>query len=402
MTKAEPSDAELDETYDPFEPAQFDLKKQIKTDEEMQDDVEDETVDHFSDDQQLDGTDMRTVGEDDDEDDEEDDQHHQQQDQQMVTLQNVDQRQSTDQQQQAQQQQQQQHHLTQADERLIIPYHEIHHHHGSGGGGVVAGGSLTGTSVETVSAPSTSTADIIRLIHPSHAQAASVTTSDGQTVYMTAGPATTGQQQQQQQLIISHPVSLTRFSHTNAAAIEAHMAAATAAAATAVDGPSPHQHSSSSSGSSLTISSSSNHVAASTAQSVAAAAAAAAAAASAAAASNSAMQSVGQQHLVQQHHQHHQQQQHQASLMVSPVSNGKPPPLHALVGTSSPVKAGGGVIGSGLPSASPNGLNYFLMDIQMQMEKLSDIAQMEMKVEIQKLLLDKLRNADNYMNILGA
>lgn len=41
-------------------------------------------------------------------------------------------------------------------------------------------------------------------------------------------------------------------------------------------------------------------------------------------------------------------------------------------------------------------LNYFLMDIQIQMDKLNEIAQMELKIEIQKLLLDKLRNSQNY------
>lgn len=41
-------------------------------------------------------------------------------------------------------------------------------------------------------------------------------------------------------------------------------------------------------------------------------------------------------------------------------------------------------------------LNYFLMDIQIQMDKLNEIAQMELKIEIQKLLLDKLRNPQNY------
>lgn len=41
-------------------------------------------------------------------------------------------------------------------------------------------------------------------------------------------------------------------------------------------------------------------------------------------------------------------------------------------------------------------LNYFLMDIQIQMDKLAEIAQMELKIEIQKLLLDKLRNPQNY------
>lgn len=41
-------------------------------------------------------------------------------------------------------------------------------------------------------------------------------------------------------------------------------------------------------------------------------------------------------------------------------------------------------------------LNYFLMDIQIQMDKLNEIAQMELKIEIQKLILEKLRNPQNY------
>lgn len=46
--------------------------------------------------------------------------------------------------------------------------------------------------------------------------------------------------------------------------------------------------------------------------------------------------------------------------------------------------------------ASSNRLDYFLLDVQQQMEKLNDIAQMELKVDMQKLLLDKLRQSDNY------
>lgn len=49
-----------------------------------------------------------------------------------------------------------------------------------------------------------------------------------------------------------------------------------------------------------------------------------------------------------------------------------------------------------LPSFSISpALNYFLMDVAVQMEKLNEIAQMEMKIDIHKLLLDKLRNINN-------
>lgn len=40
-------------------------------------------------------------------------------------------------------------------------------------------------------------------------------------------------------------------------------------------------------------------------------------------------------------------------------------------------------------------VNYFLMDIQLQMEKLNDLAQIELKIEIQKLILEKLRCPNN-------
>lgn len=46
-------------------------------------------------------------------------------------------------------------------------------------------------------------------------------------------------------------------------------------------------------------------------------------------------------------------------------------------------------------AASPQIVNYFLMDVAMQMERLNDIAQMEMKIEIHRLLLEKLRNVNN-------
>lgn len=40
-------------------------------------------------------------------------------------------------------------------------------------------------------------------------------------------------------------------------------------------------------------------------------------------------------------------------------------------------------------------LNYFLLDVAQQMSKLNDIAQMEVKIEIHKLLLAKLKDAKN-------
>lgn len=40
-------------------------------------------------------------------------------------------------------------------------------------------------------------------------------------------------------------------------------------------------------------------------------------------------------------------------------------------------------------------VNYFLMDLAVQMERLTDIAQMELKIEIHRLLLEKLKNANN-------
>lgn len=48
-----------------------------------------------------------------------------------------------------------------------------------------------------------------------------------------------------------------------------------------------------------------------------------------------------------------------------------------------------------VPVTAPTIVNYFLMDVAMQMERLNDIAQMEMKIEIHRLLLDKLRNPNN-------
>lgn len=43
-------------------------------------------------------------------------------------------------------------------------------------------------------------------------------------------------------------------------------------------------------------------------------------------------------------------------------------------------------------------LNYFLMDVQLQMNKMNDFAQMELKIEIQKLILEKLRKPENLKN----
>ncbi|KAJ6634256.1 hypothetical protein Bhyg_17102 [Pseudolycoriella hygida] len=43
-------------------------------------------------------------------------------------------------------------------------------------------------------------------------------------------------------------------------------------------------------------------------------------------------------------------------------------------------------------------LNYFLMDVQLQMNKLNDLAQMELKIDIQKMILEKLRKSENLRN----
>lgn len=43
-------------------------------------------------------------------------------------------------------------------------------------------------------------------------------------------------------------------------------------------------------------------------------------------------------------------------------------------------------------------LNYFLMDVQLQMSKLNELAQMELKIDIQKMILDKLRKPENLKN----
>lgn len=51
--------------------------------------------------------------------------------------------------------------------------------------------------------------------------------------------------------------------------------------------------------------------------------------------------------------------------------------------------------GSSSTSEHSMSVNYFLMDIQLQMEKLNDLAQIELKIEIQKLILEKLRNPNN-------
>lgn len=40
-------------------------------------------------------------------------------------------------------------------------------------------------------------------------------------------------------------------------------------------------------------------------------------------------------------------------------------------------------------------LNYFLLDVSQQMNKLNDIAQMEVKIDIHKLLLEKLKDGKN-------
>lgn len=49
-----------------------------------------------------------------------------------------------------------------------------------------------------------------------------------------------------------------------------------------------------------------------------------------------------------------------------------------------------------VPVASgPTIVNYFLMDLAVQMERLNDIAQIELKIEINRLLLEKLKNVNN-------
>lgn len=46
-------------------------------------------------------------------------------------------------------------------------------------------------------------------------------------------------------------------------------------------------------------------------------------------------------------------------------------------------------------NTAPQIVNYFLMDIAVQMERLNEIAQMELKIEIHRLLLEKLKNPNN-------
>lgn len=46
-------------------------------------------------------------------------------------------------------------------------------------------------------------------------------------------------------------------------------------------------------------------------------------------------------------------------------------------------------------STAPTIVNYFLMDLAVQMDRLNDIAQMELKIEIHRLLLEKLKNVNN-------
>lgn len=75
--------------------------------------------------------------------------------------------------------------------------------------------------------------------------------------------------------------------------------------------------------------------------------------------------------------QYQQQQQH----FHQPLSVGGSAPMSSHQSDS--IVSGGGSV------------NYFLMDVQQQMDKLNDIAQIELKIEIQKLLLDKLRCANN-------
>lgn len=46
-------------------------------------------------------------------------------------------------------------------------------------------------------------------------------------------------------------------------------------------------------------------------------------------------------------------------------------------------------------ATGPTIVNYFLMDLAVQMDRLNDIAQMELKIEIHRLLLEKLKNVNN-------
>lgn len=356
MTKDE--DAEFEETsehYEAFETTEYDPKKQIKIDSmDLNDGGDEETDDHFSDDQQMHAN-----------QDINDDSVHlqQQQQQQHVTLQNAS---VSAAEQQRQSDQHQQQHMTQSDERLIIPYHEIHqqqHHQATVGNGN-----------DSVISPTSSSTEIIRLIHPSHAQATSVTTSDGQTVYMTT--PTSSQQQQQLISIAGHPVSLARFTHPH---IEAHMSVVDSTGV------------SSNHNSIVNNSNASNN-------------------ASAVSAGTVSVLSAPHKVEGQMSPPLHQHQQHQlpTSIISTAVvqgtvsggggGNNSHDNKQAVVSASAQATTTSG--NNNHVSSGRNGLSYFLLDIQMQMEKLNDIAQMELKVEMQKLLLDKLRQADNY-KLLG-
>lgn len=72
-----------------------------------------------------------------------------------------------------------------------------------------------------------------------------------------------------------------------------------------------------------------------------------------------------------------------ASTVTNPLDSTKYSSLHNQRIVTVPVATG------------PTVVNYFLMDLAVQMERLNDIAQMELKIEIHRLLLEKLKNANN-------
>lgn len=51
-----------------------------------------------------------------------------------------------------------------------------------------------------------------------------------------------------------------------------------------------------------------------------------------------------------------------------------------------------------LDNLNAGNLNYFLLDVAQQMSKLNDIAQIEVKIDIHKLLLEKLKDLKNLQN----
>lgn len=117
-------------------------------------------------------------------------------------------------------------------------------------------------------------------------------------------------------------------------------------------------------------------------------------------ASSSSIETTPEQKTIVQHHQ--QQQQHQpqtisdqdVSVSVSSSGNNN----NFTIGQENNIAtASNSTTNNSVPlSTTSLALNYFLMDIQIQMDKLNELAQMELKIEIQKLILNKLRNSNNY------